>query len=161
MKIVPIEAIPKLEEVEDAPEDKLMDVYKAYQEMEILLKNENGLGVSAVQVGVPWRMFIIKNDEKYECYLNCSYEPIEQKTSEFVEGCLSIRNEDGSFKTFKVPRWDRVKVTGKKLLFDHDLCLEDVNEIYGFSELGTVFQHEIDHQEGVLISDIGKEFEVW
>ena len=162
MKLVPVDLIPKAENVKDVPLDNLMNIYKVYQDMEAICREENNaLGLAAVQVGIPWRMFvIINNDGKYDCYLNCSYSSVDNEKRLFIEGCLSIRNEDNSIKTYRVERWKDVRIIGKKLLFEEDLALQDVNEILSSNE-SIVFQHEIDHQDGILISDIGEEFEVW
>jgi peptide deformylase len=38
--------------------------------------------------------------------------------------------------------------------------LEDIDkDLEG--RLAVVFQHEIDHQKGILISDIGRKMEMW
>ena len=37
---------------------------------------------------------------------------------------------------------------------------KDIDETW-IELLATIFQHEIDHGKGILISDIGKEIHIW
>ena len=62
MKLVELEDLPKLEDIQDVPLDDPMKVYKLCQEMEAICERENGIGLSAVQVGIPWKLFIVKSD---------------------------------------------------------------------------------------------------
>jgi peptide deformylase len=160
MEIVPIEDIPK--DVVDVPTSNLMTVYKTCLEMEQVCRKNQGIGLSAVQVGIPWKLFVVDRGtfptSKFEYYLDCSYEPIDNRVQHTIEGCLSLRNEKGS-RQFQVERYVEVRVTGKQLIADDnlevkevDMTLKDVPSI--------VFQHEIDHQNQILISS-GTEMEIW
>ena len=172
MEIVPINQIPTAEPV--IP-DKLMEIYKVCLQMEEVCKKNKGVGLSAVQVGIPWNLFIIKKNAfeppssasslianpKFDYYLNCEYSPSEDKKQDSVEGCLSLLNENEEFRQFLVERFVEVRVIGQKLLADDELNIEDVNFVVG-NPSTIVFQHEIDHSfSGILVSDIGKEIEVW
>ena len=144
--------------ITDAP--KSPEVFRAFLQMCELCDESNGIGLAAIQVGLPWRMFIIRqSDDSYECFLNCSYEPVGEEKIVSVEGCLSLRTADGAeFRSFEVMRFSSVRLIGKKL--QPDLDLADVDEVLsGLPSI--VCQHEIDHSRLVFISDIGKEVHVY
>ena len=85
---------------------------------------------------------------------------IDGPLTDSIEGCLSLKNKEGSLRFFKVKRYKKVRVTGKMLLTDKDLKLIDLDkELDGL--MGTVYQHEIDHHRGILISDIGEELHLY
>src|ERR1035441_5873916 len=127
MEIVSIDKIPKAEIVRPMP---LMHVYKVCQDMENLCLDLQGVGLAAPQVGISWKLFIIKNSNNFEYYVNCEYEPlVDEKDAQSIEGCLSLRNVDGEFRRFLVKRFSKVRVRGKRLFDNSDLILEDVDMV--------------------------------
>ena len=155
LKIVSPDLIPK---GEDCPLNDLAFLYKLAFEMEKVCEREDGIGLSAVQVGVPFKFFIVKFDKGYRYFINCEYDGIDDIKEKSVEGCLSLKDALGKLRYFEVERLTNVRITGKELLTHQGLavcafadCPKDFYRI--------VFQHEIDHQHGILISDIGKEIE--
>jgi peptide deformylase len=149
MKIVAAKTIP---EAEVAPKDDPAAVFKVCKQMEVVCSRHQGLGLSAVQVGLGWQLFVIQYDGNFRHFVDCEYEPIGEDKKSHVEGCLSLPG-----KTYVVSRWEKVKVTGQELVIK-----EGSPEFVDYeAELDTlpaiVFQHEIDHARGVLVSDIGKE----
>lgn len=166
MEVVAIDKIPKSTEIQDVPIDDLMKVYKTCLDMEIICSKNNGVGLSAVQVGIPWRLFVVKHPDKYRYYIDCNYAPlgdINQKHLQSFEGCLSLRNLDGSNRIFLVERFPKINIKGKMLKADKDLLLEDLDiNLEDTNDPYTViFQHECDHSKNILISSIGKEVDVW
>lgn len=168
MKLVSVEDIPKVEDLKEIPED-LLEVYKICKEMQILCEKENGVGLSAVQVGVPWRLFVIKNFEDsaklWRNFIECDYEGVGEKNLLCLEGCLSLRKDDGSLRHFRVKRHSEVRVTGFELIEEDkpvkvpvDFTVKGGN---GDDISFVVFQHEIDHHLGKLISDEGEEVQLW
>ena len=156
MQIVPIEEIPK---AEDVPLDNLMKIYKVCLDMEKICLD--GIGLACPQVGIPWKLFIVRYPDRFEYYINCEYEPLaNEKNFQSIEGCLSLKNSDGSFRQFLVERFPKIKVKGKRLKVDDDLILEDIDINFENDYYAIVFQHEIDHSKSILISDIGKEMEI-
>lgn len=128
--------------------------------MEQICTAQNGIGLSAVQVGIPWKLFIVQRGAGYEYYIDCEYNGTGCK-GKSIEGCLSLRDAQGHLRRFEVERHETVTVTGKRLKISDSpsLVLEDVNQ----TEKGlyaVVFAHEIDHQNDILISDIGTEVEL-
>lgn len=156
LNIVSVESIPK---AEDCPDD-LSELFKLGSYMQKVCETNQGIGLSAVQVGVALNFFIIKFDDNYRFFVNCHYEPLSQEKIKGVEGCLSIKGSKGELRLFEVERFKEVRVVGKELLAETGLSMVDIDlSPEGFFQI--VFQHEIDHQKGILISDIGKELHIW
>ena len=108
-----------------------------------------GMGLSAIQLGIPKRYFVVVNeyDEgKFENYVIINPKIVstseEKIYVELGEGCLSVnRDVDGI-----VPKYARVTIEG----YD-----EEGNKIRvrGREELAIAFQHEIDHLNGIIFYD--------
>lgn len=156
MEIVPVENIPSKEEVKsilDKDEDleKIYEVYNNFLKMKKLCFL-TGVGLSAVQVGLPLSMFVAKIDDDWRFFLNCEYAPTEHdEMITSLEGCLSIPD-----RKFSVDRHSSIIMSGQEMYVDADLVVKEIKE--EFSGLNAIIvQHEIDHQNGILISDIGLE----
>lgn len=154
LSIVPAIEIPIAQET---PTDNLLAIFRVITQMEKICTDNKGIGLSAVQVGVPWKLFIVQRDNNYEYYVNCEYAGVGDK-SKSIEGCLSLKNDQGNFRRFELERFSVALVKGKRLKVSDSpsLVLEDFSELEK-DLIAVVFQHEIDHQNGILISDIGKE----
>ena len=61
---------------------------------------------------------------------------------------------------YRVDRFDVVLVTGSELVAESEPVLKNVN-IEADKTLAVVFQHEIDHTRGILISEIGTLVQIW
>ncbi len=164
MQIVSVDKIPS--NVVDCPEGDLVEVYKICKQMHSLCKSSSGVGLSAVQVGVPWRLFVIDFEDSYRNFLNCLYKQEGDEKFESIEGCLSIKKDDGSMRYFKLSRFQEITLIGKELV---EIRTQNEGKIAlipfkaklkGNNLANVVFQHEIDHQNQVLISDIGKEVDI-
>lgn len=160
LSIVPVDKIPKGEEV---PLDDLLNVFRHGVYMQNICLQLDGIGLSAVQLGIPWNFFIVNDQKEGGFFLNCSYEGIGEKDQDSIEGCLSLRNEKGQLRRFSVKRYKKIRVKGKKMLVqrgDPQFVLEEFDkELDGL--FSVVFQHEIDHANQVLISDFGTEVHIW
>lgn len=169
MQLVDFDKLPKAEDILDVPLDDPMKVFKICQQMEMVCERENGIGLSAVQVGIPWKLFIVKGDGtcpiiekgKYAYFVNTHYTVTEENQILSLEGCLSIRSQDGQLRLFQVPRHNKVHLNGHILVFNSVLKFDILDIKISAAEEGIVFQHEIDHSSAILISDIGKEIFVW
>jgi len=102
--------------------------------------SDTGIGLAAPQVGVQKQIFVWEVDEKRELVIN---PQIVESSGEWVyeEGCLSI---PGLYVELVRPK--EVLMRGLDL---------DGNEIeFEADELmGRLFQHELDHLNGVLMFD--------
>ena len=168
MVIVEVSAIPSVDQVTDVPLDDPAAVYNVCQDMRLVCEREHGIGLSAVQVGIPWKLFLVKGDgtcplvPKGECgyFANTEYTSTTEEQVMSLEGCLSIRSEDGQLRSFQVMRHQEILLNGLK--FDiTKMVFDKVEEKLNVEQEGVVFQHEIDHHHGILISEIGKEVFVW
>ena len=103
---------------------------------------EKGVGIAAPQVGVNRRFILVKRldkkDEPFHSYLNPSITRSSEATEVAWEGCLSIPAGFG-----QVRRAQSITLRHQ----DQDgLWLTE--EVKGFT--ARIFQHEIDHLDGVL-----------
>lgn len=109
--------------------------------------HEVGVALAAVQINDMCRVVIIRNnfddksDRGFQVFINPSITKYEGKLEEDFEGCLSVKDIYG-----RVPRYTKVRV---KAL---DIEGKEVRvKAEGF--LARVFQHEIDHTNGVVFVD--------
>ena len=100
-----------------------------------------GVGLAAPQVGVPRRLFTFASGEESGSYANPEIVWRSGDTQDGEEGCLSI---PGVY--FPVVRAMSVRVRAQEL---DGSAVE--REAEGF--LARIFQHEIDHLDGVLFVD--------
>ena len=129
----------KVDEVDDKirsiMDDMLETMYKA-----------PGIGLAAIQIGVPKRIIVIdlsRNDEKKNplYFVNPEIITNSDKDAIYEEGCLSV---PGQFAEINRP--DKCKV--KYLDYNG---VEKILDAEGL--LATCIQHEIDHLEGILFID--------
>ena len=105
-----------------------------------------GIGLAAIQVGVPKRIIVLdiarKDEPKKPMYfVNPEILEKSQNNSIYEEGCLSV---PGQFAEIERP--DRCHI---KYLDYHG----KPQEIKAEGMLATCIQHEIDHLEGILFID--------
>ena len=110
-------------------------------DMHETMKAAPGVGLAAPQVGVPRRLFTFDSGEEAGSYANPEVVWRSDDTQDGEEGCLSI---PGVY--FPVVRAMRVRVRAQQL---DGSPVE--REAEGF--LARIFQHEIDHLDGVLFVD--------
>jgi peptide deformylase len=110
-----------------------------------------GMGLSAIQLGIPKRYFVIVEElpreenepQKFKNYIIVNPKLVshseEMIYADMGEGCLSVNREVVGI----VPRYARVTLEG------YDI---DGNKITvrGREEVAIAFQHEIDHLNGIL-----------
>jgi len=99
----------------------------------------NGIGLAAPQIGVPLRLITVKRENWIYKLVNPKISWVIGHTVDF-EGCLSIPGE-----MWQVERAAEVIVEGINKN-ENDLS------ILADGLLGRVFQHEVDHLDGVLIN---------
>src|SRR5579859_2513469 len=106
--IVSVEKIPKGENV---PLDTPLETFKICKKLEKICRDHDGIGLSAVQVGYPLKLFImLVNHGKYKSFrffANCEYLPVgEQKIPNSLEGCLSLTKR---YFEVKDHRYEKIK----------------------------------------------------
>jgi peptide deformylase len=118
------------------------EILKILDDMVDTMKDAQGVGLAAPQVGVNKNMFVLDvGDGKIRKIINPEFIEISKEEVENEEGCLSI---PGIYK--KVRRAERVKL--KYLNEKGEEVVEEGTEL-----LGRAFQHEYDHLKGELFVD--------
>jgi peptide deformylase len=116
------------------------NIIKLLDNMKDTMYYYQGVGLAAPQIGVSKRVIVLDIGEGLIEVINpeiVESEGLEQDT----EGCLSVPGVAG-----EVSRYTCVTVKGLNRLGE-EVC----HQVNGF--LARVFQHEIDHLEGVLFTD--------
>jgi peptide deformylase len=106
-----------------------------------------GVGIAAPQVGINKRIIWVKRFDKeeeempFEVYINPKIIKYSEEVKETAEGCLSIPD-----RREKVIRPDKITIEYQTL--DGKKHQEIID---GFTSV--IFQHEIDHLDGILYLD--------
>ena len=130
---IPVEKVTKDEQI--LMDDMLETMYHA-----------NGIGLAAIQIGVPKRIIVMdiaKKDEKKNpmYFVNPIIKNKNKNLSTYEEGCLSVPNQFAEVDRPATCEIEYLDYNGdKKLLKANDL-------------LATCIQHEMDHLEGILFID--------
>jgi peptide deformylase len=132
-----------------SPEIKkvIEDMKAATLDWEATRDHELGVALAAVQIDQLYRLVIVRNDfdnkedQTFSVFINPQIVKLEGEIEEDFEGCLSIADIYG-----KVPRHTKVRIRALD---------EDGREIRVKAEgfLARVFQHEIDHTNGLMFVD--------
>ena len=105
-----------------------------------------GVGIAAPQVGILRRMIAVqrfdKPGEPFECYVNPEIIGRSAARTAGREGCLSVPETSGT-----VLRADRIVLR----YLDETTMRPVTDTVEGFTAV--IFQHEIDHLDGVLFID--------
>ncbi len=111
------------------------------QEMLVTMHEREGVGLAATQVGRLRRVLVAGIEDDEYVLVNPVIEACSEETEVLAEGCLSIPGIQ-----VEVERPVAVTVSGQDAA-GRELRLE------AEGLLARVFQHEIDHLDGVLILD--------
>ena len=122
---------------------------------EALDAEPDGVALAAPQVGVAWRLFIIRidrtlppppegmppRDAKVEVYINPEIIRRSRKKQDTDEGCLSVRGMYGHTR-----RPERATIRARRE--DGERFERGAGDL-----LAQIFEHEVDHLNGVLFID--------
>lgn len=108
-------------------------------EMVVVMRRANGIGLAAPQVGISERICVIEIDGLVSKYLNPEITSRSQDKIFFEEGCLSLPGE-----FFPIERHEEIT-----LKYWNEKGLPKRIRARGL--LAIVLQHEIDHLDGILI----------
>ena len=106
----------------------------------------NGIGLAAIQIGVPKRIIIMdlsKNDEKKKpmYFVNPVIKNKNSNFSTYEEGCLSVPDQFAEIDRPSECEVEYLDYNGNKKILNAS------------GLLATCIQHEIDHLEGILFID--------
>lgn len=125
------------------------------QQMHLTVNNpiNEGVGIAAPQVGISRRVVAVqrfdKDGEPFEIYVNPQIVFTSEKKQKGWEGCLSVPGKRG-----EVERAAKIVVEYNNLV---DFKIER-DTIEGFTAI--IFQHEIDHLDGILYIDKAESIEI-
>ena len=130
-----------------APVERVDDELRGLaDDMLATMYNAPGIGLAAIQIGVPRRLLVVdiaKEDEPKspQVFVNPEVVWSSEEMSEYEEGCLSIPDV---FDTVKRPAQVRVTYLDREGK-QHETQYDGL--------MATVLQHEIDHLNGILFID--------
>lgn len=125
------------------------DVNDLVIKMRKMMKEANGIGLSANQIGLRYRVFVAQVPDsqghiKFYAVFNPKIEKLSSEEVAYEEGCLSVPGVYGG-----VDRPARLTLTG----FDKT---GKPFKLKAWGLLARVIQHEVDHLEGKLFIDKAK-----
>jgi len=133
-------------DIEQYKKEEKIELKEFIDNMFETMKNYGGIGLSANQVGKPYRMFIMGNHpeihkgKKWVC-INPEIKEVSKQTTRMKEGCLTF-----PFLFLDIERPSAVKVK----YLDEDLK-EQEEEMIGI--VARCFQHELDHMQGIVFTE--------
>jgi len=135
-----LKAVSKAVETVDAATRKLID------DMIESMYEADGIGLAAVQIGVPLRIIVMDLDQKEgkknpRAFVNPVITWRSEELATFEEGCLSVPEIYEEVERAARIKAEFVDREGKKQLLEAD------------GLFATCLQHEMDHLEGVLFID--------
>ena len=121
------------------------------EDMKEIMYAYKGVGLAAPQIGVHKRLIVVEHEEVFHELLvlaNPKIKILDGETIKSEEGCLSVPGP-----TAVITRANHIEVTGKfPVCSDGDIIMTDFKQQF-FGLPAAIFQHEIDHLEGVLFFD--------
>lgn len=120
------------------------EIGELIREMRRTMDEADGTGLAANQVGLDFKMFVAKCDNKFYAIFNPEIVSASKVKALGVEGCLSVPEF-----YLEIPRAEEVVLKG----FDKN---GKRIKIKAWGLLARIFQHEVDHLNGKLISDYVK-----
>lgn len=133
--------------ITDKIRELVEDMVQATKDWDSSRPHEVTVALAAVQVDRLTRVVIVRDDfdhkipANYTAYINPEITKYEGTIEEDYEGCLSIKHIYG-----RVPRYTKVRVKALDISGNEIRLKAD-----GF--LARVFQHEIDHTNGIVFID--------
>ncbi len=129
-------------EIDMSLESERLLANQIIEDLEDTAKANPCLGLAAPQIGYGYRIF----KTNFETFVNPTIRSESSETLNSVEGCMSIRDI-----RFNVVRNQNIVID----YFDKSLMPQSKS----FESLeAVVIQHEYDHLNGVLISNVGTEY---
>ncbi len=109
------------------------------------MRRANGVGLSANQIGLSWRIFVAQvpdgqGKQKFYAVFNPSLSKHSKEMETIEEGCLSVPGEYGPTPRHYEVTLEGFDAHGKKI------------RIKAWGLLARVFQHEVDHLDGKLFT---------
>ena len=122
------------------------DEQKLMNDMLDTMYAANGIGLAAIQIGVPKRIIVMdisrgKENKNPMYFVNPVIKNRDLEKSIYEEGCLSVPNQFAEIERSRKCEVEYLDYNGKK----------EILKAEGL--LATCIQHEMDHLEGILFID--------
>ena len=130
-------------EVSDIGSQRMQQLF---EELTETMNIEHGVGIAAPQVGIHERVIIVDTGKNVQAFINPEIIDRSHRTVNSEEGCLSVPGVWGIVKRNKTVKVRALDKDGKTVELDAD----------GLTAI--IFQHEIDHLDGVLFIDRVEKF---
>jgi len=122
------------------------DEQKLMNDMLDTMYAANGIGLAAIQIGVPQRIIVMdisrdKENKNPMHFVNPVIKNRDLGKSIYEEGCLSVPNQFAEIERSSKCEVEYLDYNGKK----------EILKVEGL--LATCIQHEVDHLEGILFID--------
>ncbi len=117
------------------------EIRELIKNMRGIMKGVSGIGLSANQIGLDMSFFVAQPEKKFYAIFNPEIIKESPEKTSMEEGCLSVPGLFGI-----VERPEKIILTG----------LDSNNKkikIKAWGLLARVFQHEVDHLNGILFID--------
>jgi peptide deformylase len=149
MAILPIVEVPdpRLKQISIPVETFDEDLQRLIDDMFETMYDAPGIGLAAIQVGVPVRLLVIDLQEEGEgiknprVFINPEFSEPSDETNLYAEGCLSIPEQYADVERPATIRATWLDRDGKA----HDERIDGL--------LATCLQHEVDHLNGIVFTD--------
>ena len=122
------------------------EVQKLMDDMLDSMYSANGIGLAAIQIGIPKRIIVMdlsKDPDKKEprYFVNPVVKNKDLEKATYEEGCLSVPNQFAEIDRPSQCDVEYLDYNGEKQMLHAD------------GLLATCIQHEMDHLEGILFID--------
>ena len=126
------------------------------EELEVLvdkmgetMEENKGVGIAAIQVGEPYRVFLVGEGDRCELFINPRQVSLSPYKKKHWEACLSCKNTN-----VRTSRSHSITLTYDTI--KEGLPVVVKRTFKGFEAVKV--QHELDHINGFLIMDRGKAY---
>lgn len=154
---IPHETLRKVAVPVKTVDKKIIQLVADLEETLATKRNPRGVGLAAPQVDTSLRMFCL-NVSTMQTYINPTITKTSKKRTfgpdeddPFMEGCLSMPQLYGP-----VPRWEWVETEFQVL--ENGKLVSKSEKFFDFE--ARVFQHELDHLDGILFTDYALEYDL-
>jgi peptide deformylase len=133
--------------IDASTEQLALDMMAATLDWEASREHEFGAALAAVQIAQPYRLVVIRNnfddkaDKSFSVFINPEIVKAEGEPVEELEGCLSVKDIYGAVKRYPKVKVKALNLEGKAV------------RVTATDFLARVFQHEIDHTNGIVFVD--------
>jgi len=141
-----LQLVPKTDEVLRTPTEKFdfnnppVDPSQLAIDLSETMLSLDGVGLAAPQVGLPYRVFVMRTNPIYTCFNPKLVDVSHNVTLTLDEGCLTFPN-----LVLKITRPRIIKM--RFTLPNGDTRTEKFHDL-----TARIFQHELDHLDGVLFT---------